>query len=147
MNHEECIICKKHREEETVIYQDDLIYVSHYLPRPDKSDNYLGYYFIEPRRHFRGIYDATDDEMNAIGSMMKKLGKALMAIPNMEHVYSVIFGDGVYHVHIHMIGRYQDAPAEYRGIRVDDWPRAPRGGKEEINKFNEIVKEELDKGL
>jgi histidine triad (HIT) family protein len=41
-------------------------------------------------------------------------------------------GDGVPRVHVHVIGRYPDAPREYWGSKVDEWPQAPRGGEAEI---------------
>jgi len=36
-----------------------------------------------------------------------------------------ILGDGVPHVHVHVIGRYPGAPREYRGPGVDEWPDCP----------------------
>ncbi len=50
----------------------------------------------------------------------------------MEHVYSFFIGDGVPHVHIHVIGRYAGAPREFWGPKVDEWPGAPRGTEPEI---------------
>ena len=49
-----------------------------------------------------------------------------------EHVYAFVIGDGVPHVHVHLIGRYPGAPREYWGPRVDEWPDAPHGGEQEI---------------
>jgi hypothetical protein len=31
-----------------------------------------------------------------------------------------------------IVPRYPDAPREYWGTRVDEWPHAPRGGSQEI---------------
>lgn len=140
----DCLICKKHKENRGAVFQNDLIYVSHYIPDPDKADNYLGYYFIEVKRHIKGVYDASDEEMTAIGLMIKKLGKALMTIPNMEHVYSFIIGEGVDHLHVHVIGRHKDAPREYWGPKVDEWPEAPRGNADAIRDLNYKIQNELN---
>lgn len=145
MNSEKCLICKKHDNNTLTVYQNEVLYVSHYLPFPDRDDNYLGYYFIETKRHIKGMYDSTDEEMSTIGIMLKNLSKALMTIPNMEHVYSFIIGEGVDHLHIHVIGRYKNAPREFFGSRVDNWPDAPRGNIEEIITLNKQIQSELNK--
>ena len=36
------------------------------------------------------------------------------------------------HLHLHLIPRYPGAPREYWGMRVDEWPDAPRGEAAEI---------------
>jgi hypothetical protein len=35
-------------------------------------------------------------------------------------------------VHVHVLPRYPGAPREYWGVRVDEWPDAPRGGPAEM---------------
>lgn len=145
MNNEKCFICKKHDNNTGAVYQNDVLYVSHYVPYPDREDNYLGYYFIETKRHIKGMYDTTDEEMSIIGIMLKNISKALMTVPNMEHVYSFIIGEGYDHFHIHVIGRYKNAPREYLGSRVDNWPDAPRGNINEITILNEQIQSELNK--
>jgi diadenosine tetraphosphate (Ap4A) HIT family hydrolase len=55
-----------------------------------------------------------------------------MHTEGVEHVYSFVIGDGVPHVHVHVIGRYPGAPRAYWGPKVDEWPKAPRGGAIEI---------------
>ena len=144
MVNEKCLICKKHEDNIDAVYQNDILYVSHYVPRPDGDDNYLGYYFIETKRHFKGMYDATDEEMSAIGIVLKNVSKALMTVPNIEHVYSFVIGEGIDHFHIHVVGRYKNTPKEYYGPRVDDWPNSPRGNMNEIIKLNKQIQSHLD---
>jgi diadenosine tetraphosphate (Ap4A) HIT family hydrolase len=124
-----------------------MIYVSHYVPNPGKDDNYLGYYLVEVKRHINGVYDASDEEMSAIGITIKKLGKALMTIPGMAHVYSFIIGEEVDHLYAHVIGRYKDTPREYWGPKVAEWPEAPRGDAEAIRKLNYKIQSELSRLL
>ncbi len=145
MDCEKCFICKKHEDNKDIVFQNDILYVSHYIPHPDSDDNYLGYYFIETKRHFKGMYNATDEEMYAIGIMLKNISKALMTLPNMEHVYSFVIGEGIEHFHIHIVGRYKNTPKEYFGPQVDEWPNAPRGNTYEITKLNEHIQSDLIK--
>jgi diadenosine tetraphosphate (Ap4A) HIT family hydrolase len=57
-----------------------------------------------------------------------------------EHVYSFVIGDGVPHVHVHVIGRYPGAPREFWGSKVDEWPQAPRGAEIQIRQVAERVR-------
>lgn len=113
----DCFVCRKHRGIEEVsggvIYEDDLIYVSHADLWGDETDHYLGHVFIEPKRHAAGLGDLTDKEAKAIGLFTSRLAQALEHTEDVEHVYSFVIGDHVPHVHVHVIGRYPGAPREY----------------------------------
>jgi hypothetical protein len=51
--------------------------------------------------------------------------------PSSPFEASFVF-DHIPHHHVHVLARYPDTPAEYRGTRVVEWPEAPRGGEAEI---------------
>ena len=133
---EECFVCRKHRGEVPVpgdpIYEDEIIFVSHAQLWGDETDHYLGHLFIEPKRHVAELADLSEGEAQAIGLFTARLARALMETESAEHVYSFVIGDGVPHVHVHVIGRYPGAPREYWGPWVDEWPDAPRGAEGEI---------------
>ena len=133
--HGDCFVCRKHRGEEAVpggpIYQDDLIYVSHNAAQPGGTV-YLGWCFVEPRRHAPGLGDLTDAEAQAIGGMVARLSRALKAELGAEHVYAFVIGDRVPHLHVHVIVRHPGAPQEYWGVHVDEWPDAPTGDEAEV---------------
>jgi diadenosine tetraphosphate (Ap4A) HIT family hydrolase len=78
------------------------------------------------------LADLTDEEAQALGLYVSRVARALMHTEGVEHVYSFVIGDGVPHVHVHVIGRYPGAPRAYWGPKVDEWPGAPRGGEVEI---------------
>jgi len=143
MDEEKCLICNKHKESADIVFRDDIVSISHLIQHPDKSDNYLGYYMVESNRHFRGMYDATDKEMESIGRILKHLSQSLMRVLDAEHVYAFIIGEGLEHFHIHVVARYRNAPREYWGPSVDDWPDAPRGGIQEIRDMNKRMRKEL----
>jgi diadenosine tetraphosphate (Ap4A) HIT family hydrolase len=144
----ECIVCRKHRGLAPLaggsIYADDLIFISHAQPWGDETDHYLGHFFIEPRRHAPGLEDLTPAESQAIGLHTSRLARALIQAEGAEHVYAFVVGDGVPHLHVHVIGRYPGAPREYWGPKVDEWPQAPRGGEAEIARVAGRVKVVLE---
>ncbi len=132
----ECLVCRKHRGGVAVpggtIFEDDLIFISHAQLFGEEKDHYLGHVFVEAKRHVPELADLTKQEAQAIGLYVSRVAKALLQTEGMEHVYSFFIGDGVPHVHVHVIGRRPGAPREYWGPKVDDWPGAPRGGEAEI---------------
>ncbi len=140
---ENCIICKKHKENIDVVYKDDLIYISHYIKHPEDTGNYLGYYMIESIRHFTGLENVSDIEMEMLGKAQRSLSKALKNVLDVERVYAFVIGEGVDHFHIHVVGRYRNAPRNYWGPSVDDWPEAPRGDINKIRELNDSIKKEL----
>jgi histidine triad (HIT) family protein len=144
----ECIVCRKHRGLVPLaggsLYADDLIFISHVQPWGDETDHYLGHFFVEPQRHAPGLADLTEAESQAIGLYTSRLARALIQAQGVEHVYAFVLGDGVPHLHIHVIGRYPGAPREYWGSKVDEWPQAPRGADAEIAKVAAQVQAFLD---
>ncbi len=145
----DCLVCRKHRGEFTVpggaIYENDLIYISHAQPWGDEKEHYLGHLFVEPKRHVPELADLTEEEAQAVGVWSSRVARALMACEGAEHVYAFVLGDGVPHVHVHVIGRYPGAPREYWGIKVDEWPGAPRGDELEMAQVGERIRRFLRK--
>lgn len=141
---QDCMVCQKQRGEILIpggsIFENELLFISHALPFGKEKDHYLGHSFIETRRHIPEISELTASEATMIGIFTQRVAKALMETLGMVHIYSFVIGDGVPHVHVHVIGRYPDAPREYWGPRVDEWPDAPRGTDEEIARVTNLLK-------
>lgn len=133
--HDACFVCRKHRGAEAApsgpIFEDALVYASH-RGVPPEGRVYLGWCFVEPRRHIAGLDDLTDQEAAAMGRLVTRLSGALKAELNAEHVYAFVLGDRVPHVHIHVIVRHPGAPEDTWGVRVDKWPDAPTGDEADI---------------
>jgi len=140
-----CVVCRKHRGEISTphgpIFENELIFISHALPFGEEKDHYLGHVLIETRRHIPELSELTEPEASAIGLYTKCTAEVLMQVMGMVHVYSFVFGDGVPHVHVHVIGRYPGAPREYWGSKVDEWPQAPHGTETEIGSLNQRLRE------
>ena len=140
----ECFVCRKHRGLEIVpggaIFEDELIYISHSQLWQDETEHYLGHVFIEPKRHAPQLADLTKEESKAIGYYTSIVAKALIETLGVDHVYSFVIGDHVPHVHVHVIGRYPGAPRDYWGVSVDEWPDAPKGTAEEIEKVADRIR-------
>ena len=147
---ETCFICQKHNGTIAVpggaIYEDDLVFVGHRLPYPpDKpiENVYLGYFFVEPKRHVASLADLTEAEAKQVGWMITRVGQALKTSEGAEHIYLFVLGHHGAHLHYHVVPRYSNAPREYWGIHVDEWPDAPRGNQKDIENLCIRIKTHL----
>jgi histidine triad (HIT) family protein len=135
----DCFVCRKHRERGSLlpggpVAEDHLVIVSHLAPgAPGRTGGpvYLGHLFVEPRRHAAGLGDLTDAEARAVGWWCMRASRALCAA-GAEHVYAAVIGDGIPHLHVHLMPRYPGTPREYWWDRVDEWPDAAGGLEPEI---------------
>jgi len=136
-----CFVCRKQRERGSLlpggpVAEDDLVMLSHVVT-PDVlgragTKAYLGHLIAEPRRHAPGMADLTDAEARAVGLLCTRASRALREVAGAEHVYLAVIGDGVQHLHVHLMPRFPGTPREYWWTRVDEWPEARRGGTDEI---------------
>jgi diadenosine tetraphosphate (Ap4A) HIT family hydrolase len=141
----DCLVCRKHRGLEPPpggpIYEDALIFSSHAALFGGETSHYLGHLFIETKRHTPGLADLPPEEGQAIAIHATYLARALMETLGQVHIYAFVIGDRVPHFHLHLIGRYPEAPREFWGPRVDEWPGAPKGTLAEISLVTERIRE------
>jgi histidine triad (HIT) family protein len=112
----------------TVLATEEHVVVTHL----SGDSVYLGYLFVESRRHVRELGDLSDDEAAAVGRAAARWSRALQEVAGAEHVYAAVIGHGVEHFHLHLLPRYPGTPREFWWSRVDEWPDGPRGGEAEI---------------
>lgn len=148
MSEPDCFACEKHAKGSAVpggvVYEDALTYVGHVLP-PGLDNVYLGYLIVEPKRHVAGLGDLTTEEAGALGRVVNDASRALKESEGADHVYGFVLGDAVPHLHVHLVPRYPGTPKEYRGVRIDEWPDAPRGGQREIGVVCDRIRRTLDR--
>jgi histidine triad (HIT) family protein len=143
----DCFVCWKHRNRGTLmpggpIAEDDLMLVSHIVTPDalgrDGATAYLGHLFVEPRRHAPDLADLTDAEAESVGLWTARASRALREVAAAVHVYTAVIGDGVPHLHVHLLPRFPGTPREYWWTRqtgftaVEEWPQARRGGVADI---------------
>jgi diadenosine tetraphosphate (Ap4A) HIT family hydrolase len=140
----DCLICRKQNGQAFLpgeaIYQDELVFACHAFIDVENPQVYLGWLSVETRRHIPGLAELTDEEGQALGKLIARLSRALIACTDAEHIYLFVLGHGVPHLHVHLIARYPGAPREYWGARVDEWPDAPHGGPLEITALCEKLR-------
>jgi histidine triad (HIT) family protein len=137
-----CFICTKHRDIDRgapggALIADEHVVVSHLplsTPAGDVSSAYLGYLFVEPRRHVSELGDLNAEEAASFGQLAA-VASASLEGEGAEHVYAAVIGHGVGHLHLHLIARYPGTPREYWWTRLDEWPDAPRADWRGVAEF------------
>lgn len=136
----DCFVCRKHRDGGPLVpggfvAETDLVLVSHVVPADvlgrEGTTAYLGHLIVESRRHAPGLADLTDAEARDVGWWCTRASRALREA-GAEHVYAAVLGDGVPHLHVHLLPRFPGTPRQYWGTHVNKWPQARRGGTAEI---------------
>ena len=88
----ECLVCRKHKGEIDipggVIYEDDLIFVSHAQLWGDEKEHYLGHVFVESKRHVAELADLTEQEAQAIGLFTSRIAKARYCIQSLWNIFT-----------------------------------------------------------
>jgi len=133
---QDCFVCAKHALGDDapggVLFEDELVYAGHAYRLAEQVSAYRGYLVAEPKRYAAGLGDLTDREAVALGLLVNRLARALKEVAGAEHVYSFVLGDGLAHLHVVLAPRYAGIPREYWGIRLREWPDAPRVGEGEM---------------
>ncbi len=131
----DCFICQKHKggipTAGSVIYEDDEVYIGHIDKR--QPEHYLGHIMIDVKRHVAALADMSRREAEAFGVAMARVSQALMQCEQAEHVYALVSGNSVSHVHMHLVARYPGTPTAYWGpMEVYDAPNARIGTSAEV---------------
>lgn len=131
----ECLICRKHQRIGPAapewLYADEHVLACH--APAEAVRGYIGYLFVESRRHVRGLAERTDEEGCAEARLIGRLARALES-EGAEHVYAFCF-DHLPHHHVHVVARYPGTPREFWGPQIDQWDGAPRGDAGELDAF------------
>ena len=132
----DCFVCAKHALADGtpggVLFENELVYAGHAYPLSGPAVAYRGYLVAEPKRHAAGLGDLTDPEAAALGLLVNRLARALKDVAGAEHVYSFVLGDGLAHLHVVLAPRYPGTPRAFWGIRLREWPDAPRIDEDEM---------------
>jgi len=131
-----CLVCCEVRGEIELpggpILTDDLVFVMHVPPLPDRPLPYLGHLLVVPRRHTPGLDELTDGEAAAMGLAVARASRALRRREGVERIYSAVIGHHVDHLHVHLFPRYAGTPPDVAWTAVDEWEGGPHGGAAEI---------------
>jgi diadenosine tetraphosphate (Ap4A) HIT family hydrolase len=116
----ECLTCLNLSGERRIspgpyIYQTEHWIVDHAYPTIQ-----LGWMVILPKRHIEALHELTREEFLELAEIEYKLVQVMHIDSSIQKEYMMCFaeGEGFHHVHIHVVPRFVDMPAELKGPRV-----------------------------
>jgi histidine triad (HIT) family protein len=103
-----CVFCKVIAREipSTKIYEDDEVYAL-----LDINPNAVGHTLVVPKKHFKNIFDSTEEALAQTIVQVKKIAGAIKEALDADGVNIAInngqaAGQVVFHLHIHIIPRF-----------------------------------------
>ncbi|ADU29487.1 HIT family protein [Evansella cellulosilytica] len=144
---ESCFICNKHQgtiiTSGATIYEDDYIFVGH-IDNNGKP-NYLGHIMIDLKRHVPTLAEMNPEEAKTFGVIMARLSRALKETEGAEHVYALVSGNAVPHLHMHLVARYPNTHEQFWGpFAVYDDPNARMGENSDVIQLCNRLKDYLE---
>ena len=122
-----CPVCDLHRsqcaQDQYEIARNPLWLLRHH-PEPSPL---AGWLLLDSRRHLAGPQAFTVAEASSWGSLVQASCELVLALTGCDRVYTIAFGEGAHHLHLHLIPRRQSDP-ETCAWSVADLYRAVNNG-------------------
>lgn len=126
----DCKICKMGEQElkELLVYQDE-----HWRLRHSSETDILGYFILEPRRHFLDLSESAVAEQVSFGVLSANAVAAIRRLTDCSRVYSFVLAEAVPHFHVHLIPRTAYLPRAFRGRGIMSYPTEKKADSNLVN--------------
>lgn len=146
-----CYACGKEAQFDELPPRECVAFDQHWRVAHSFNTAVPGWLVLLPRRHVAAVHELTDAEATALGAWQVKLSKALRSVTGCAKTYVVQFAEseGFAHVHLHIVPRGADLPAEHRGPGVFgllDCPEPERVTTEEADRMAHSLRAHLHQG-
>lgn len=86
-----------------------------------------GWLVVLPLRHVESFHELSDQESQALGTLVRRASGALIQVVGCAKTYAVMFAEapGFQHLHVHVIPRASDLPEDLQACRVFDYLKRP----------------------
>ena len=86
----------------------------------DFNSSLAGWLVLVPLRHVHALDELTADEATTLGDLLRNASVALRSVTGCEKTYVMLFAEaeGFAHLHVHVVPRMSDQPADRRGPDV-----------------------------
>jgi diadenosine tetraphosphate (Ap4A) HIT family hydrolase len=125
------------------VYEDDYWQADH--GTPPLVQRYL---VLKPKRHVEDGADLRPDEAAAFGPAAQRLLRAMRAALEPERIYLCSFGEGVRHLHFHLLPRYAGmsglGPSLTKPLFEGRWRCTDEEAEEAAQRVREVLSTEGD---
>jgi diadenosine tetraphosphate (Ap4A) HIT family hydrolase len=102
-----------------------------------------GWMVVIARRHITSLAETTPEEAAALGPLLRDLSRALAQVVRAQKCYVMFFAEaeGFGHVHIHVVPRHAETPADRRGAQVFGYLMQPEDQWVSSEEMDRIARE------
>jgi diadenosine tetraphosphate (Ap4A) HIT family hydrolase len=120
--------------------REDVVHTEHWRVAHAFDSSLAGWLVVLPTRHVAAFTDLTPEAADELGGLVRRLSKALERVTGCVKTYLMQFSEaeGFSHLHLHLVPRMADQPAEARGPRVftylgaDEETRLPESRRDDV---------------
>jgi diadenosine tetraphosphate (Ap4A) HIT family hydrolase len=100
--------------------REDVVHTEHWRVVHSFNSTLPGWLVLLPTRHVASFTELTPAAADELGGLVRRLGAALESVTGCVKTYLMQFSeaDGFSHLHLHLVPRAPDHPADARGPRV-----------------------------
>jgi histidine triad (HIT) family protein len=144
MLRDDCLFCRRFEGKEAdpggALLETGQVRAQHAAPEGGAAEVHEGWLIVTPLRHVTSLAELTTEESDGMGIARTRLAEALLGA-GAQHVYSMVIGDRVPHVHEHVIARWPDTPKEHFGpTKLLAWQGARHLDAEGLRSFCEALR-------
>jgi len=133
---EGCLICSEQRGDVDVpggVLDDGAVLTFHRPPLEEEAV-FAGHLLVTPRRHVLDFAALELEESALMGIAIAKYSRLLKQL-GAARVYVATVGHHVDHLHVHLLPRWPETPADVPWHSVDDWDGARRATAADIEEM------------
>lgn len=100
--------------------REDVVHTDHWRVAHAFNSSLAGWLVVLPTRHVTSFTELTPEAADELGGLVRRLSSALEAVTGCVKTYLMQFSEaeGFAHLHLHLVPRLVDHPADARGPRV-----------------------------
>lgn len=123
-----CFVCAEQAGEVEVpggVLDDGPVLTFHVPPPDGVNPVYAGHLLVTAQRHAPDFAALDASEAGEVGVAIAKYSHALKQL-GAQHVYVATIGHRVSHLHVHLLPRWPETPADVPWHQIDEWAGARR---------------------
>jgi diadenosine tetraphosphate (Ap4A) HIT family hydrolase len=100
--------------------REDVVHTDHWRVAHAFNSTLPGWLVLLPTRHVSSFTELTPEAADELGGLVRRLGTALETVTGCVKTYLMQFSEaeGFSHLHLHLVPRLPEHPADVRGPRV-----------------------------
>ena len=114
-----CYVCDRQAETSRPP-REDVVHTAHWRVVHAFNSTLPGWLVVLPARHVTSFTELAPEAADELGGLVRRLGVALEAVTGCVKTYLMQFSEaeGFSHLHLHLVPRLPEHPADARGPRV-----------------------------